>query len=113
MSKARPKLPNGLPSWLTAPDIALPRLQFDFTPRFGWRCQIMLGHPDESRWATCIIPATPSPAQPDDHESLVVPLLVDWRLDPEGCCRRWFKCEPPTAAGAGPAVPVDPSSLGF
>lgn len=76
----RPRLASGLPSWLTAPRVALPRLCIRPLPCGRWELQIMVN----SSWKTLVLP---------NHARLQEAIL-DWLLSPEAFVLEKFNTVP-------------------
>jgi hypothetical protein len=93
---SRPRLGNGVPCWLGTAT-ALPDVTFSPADTDGrWLAQVWVARHYDSgigahqQWVE--IPA-----------GQVVELLSDWWAGPEEALRRWWGCEPPTAAATKPS----------
>lgn len=102
---ARPRLPNGLPTWRAAPNISLPRLII--VPlevgELSYRIEAMIN----SSWKSFNIYGTTS----------LDALLSGWKLDPEQFAKDYFGVESIRAEGAPQlteSLPsVNPADLGI
>ncbi len=72
---SRPRLPNGLPCWLTAPTIALPRVVIEPITHFGYRLGFIIN--GAFKWRTTFIEKIPD-------------VLTEWTNDPEGFIAFYF-----------------------
>lgn len=89
-SPARPRLGNGLPTWLDAPHIALPTLSIGPTQGGTWRVGVGIGgtvrgqYFGKWRWAEVSL-------------GTLAELLAQWNDGPEQALREWWGEEPPEA----------------
>ena len=101
---ARPRLPNGLPAWLSAPTVALPRLHI-IPRKYPEKCTL-----------ECMINGSWKEYTVVQGDSLDA-LLFCWTEDPEAFAKNWFGVETIRAEGApmlAESLPsIDPANLGI
>lgn len=103
-SPSRPRLPNGLPAWLSAPNIALPRL--------------ILEPVKHGNYCICaMINSSYKYADPAIREISLDKIFQLWILDPEQFAKEYFGVEtihPTTASMIAEILPsVNPADLGI
>jgi len=103
---ARPRLANGLPSWLSAPQVALPRLVLEPLPGGKWQASFML----DGRWRTLTL----------SSETALLATFAAWTESPEGFVLSHWNVLPAPAETAAKRVvlwdagePLDPNELGI
>lgn len=80
---SRPRLGNGLPAFLTAPQTALPRVSLTPLPNAKWRLEIIVN----SSYRTLVIPT-----------SWLISTLTDWENSPEAFIIERFNTTPTGAS---------------